>query len=64
MHTLQSWLNAVAASWPGAAFVAETGFLDAATVQALDAFQLAVDLRPLGLVDDATWEALAAAAQT
>ena len=64
VHTLQSWLNAVAASWPGAAFVAETGFLDAATVQALDAFQLAVDLRPLGLVDDATWEALAAAAQT
>lgn len=63
VHDLQGWLNEIAASWPGAAFLAETGFLDAATVEALDAFQRAAGLRPLGLVDDATWEAVKRAAR-
>lgn len=60
---VQRWLNALGAVYCGRAFVAETGVLDAPTLQALESYQITVGLQPLGVVDDATWESLKAAAE-
>lgn len=59
---VQRWLNAVNAACCGTQTVEETGSLDAATAAALEAYQRRVGLAPLGIVDDATWNSLKAAA--
>ena len=63
---VQRWLNAIAGAYCGQAFVAETGVLDAATKAALESYQISAGLdalgSPLGVVDNATWESLRAAA--
>ena len=59
---LQRWLNALAAVWIEAQFVPETGRLDQDTETALQSFQSRAGLVPLGIVDDATWDALRDAA--
>ncbi|MGN0984104.1 MAG: peptidoglycan-binding protein, partial [Gemmiger sp.] len=59
---VQRWLNRLASVNCTASFVPETGTLDEATAQALEAYQIAAGLTPLGMVDDATWESLQAAA--
>lgn len=60
---LQRWLNILAATRCNAAFVPETGQLDAATAAALESYQISTGLTPLGILDDATWESLQAAAR-
>ncbi len=59
---VQRWLNTLAASRCDLDFVPLTGVLDAPTVAALEAFQRAAGLQPPGVVDNATWQALGAAA--
>ena len=63
---VQRWLNTVAGAYCGQAFVAETGVLDAGTEAALESYQISAGLdalgSPLGVVDNATWESLRAAA--
>ena len=59
---VQRWLNIVASVRPDALFVPETGVLDAETQTALQSYQIRAGLEPLGIVDDATWQSLQAAA--
>ena len=59
---VQQWLNALGQIYCGRDFVPETGVLDAATVQVLEEYQISVNLSPLGVVDNATWLSLQAAA--
>ena len=56
------WLNVLGSVYCGSAFVEETGVLDEATQAVLESYQIRVGLTPLGVVDDATWESLKAAA--
>lgn len=59
---VQRWLNILASVRPDALFVPETGVLDAETQTALQSYQIRAGLEPLGIVDDATWQSLQAAA--
>lgn len=59
---VQQWLNALAGVSCGAEFVPETGVLGQETLQVLEVYQIANNLEPLGMVDDATWESLRRAA--
>lgn len=59
---VQQWLNILALVSCANRFVPETGVLDETTQQALEAYQIAAGLTTLGVVDDATWESLGAAA--
>ena len=59
---VQKWLNVLGSVYCGSAFVEETGVLDEATQAVLESYQIRVGLTPLGVVDDATWESLKAAA--
>lgn len=59
---VQKWLNVLGSVYCGSAFVEETGVLDEATQAVLESYQIQVGLTPLGVVDDATWESLKAAA--
>lgn len=59
---VQRWLNIVASVRPDALFVPETGVLDTETQTALQSYQIRAGLEPLGIVDDATWQSLQAAA--
>ena len=60
--TVQRWLNVLGSVYCGSEFVEETGILDEATQSVLESYQIRVGLSPLGVVDDATWESLKAAA--
>ena len=60
---VQRWLNILAATGCQWNFVPETSELDGDTLAALEAWQIANGIQPLGIVDDATWEALKAAAE-
>lgn len=60
---VQQWLNLLATVLCTGAFVEESGILDTATEQALESYQISAGLEPLGVVDLATWESLAAAAE-
>ena len=60
---MQRWLNILAATGCQWNFVPETSELDGDTLAALEAWQIANNIQPLGIVDDATWEALKAAAE-
>lgn len=59
---VQQWLNVLGSVYCGYSFVEETGVLDAQTLAVLEAYQEQVGLDPVGVVDDATWESLRAAA--
>lgn len=59
---VQRWLNILASVQVQALFVPETGVLDRDTETALQSYQIRTGLQPLGIVDDATWESLQAAA--
>lgn len=59
---IQRWLNILAATSCSARFVPEDGRLEDSTLQALESYQIAAGLSPLGVVDDATWLSLQAAA--
>ncbi|MGN0975588.1 MAG: peptidoglycan-binding protein [Gemmiger sp.] len=59
---VQQWLNALAGVDCQSSFVPEDGLLGSDTQQALEAWQISRDLQPLGVVDNATWEALKEAA--
>lgn len=59
---VQRWLNTLGSVYCGYDFVAETGVLDAQTLAVLEAYQRAVGLDPVGVVDDATWQSLEQAA--
>lgn len=59
---VQRWLNALSTVYAALDFVPENGILDAATLEVLEQYQIAVGLTPLGLVDDVTWESLRQAA--
>lgn len=60
---VQRWLNRLASVTCTSSFVPETGTLGEDTLQVLEAYQIAAGLTPLGMVDDATWESLQAAAR-
>ena len=62
MLQVQRWLNILASVQVQALFVPETGVLDRDTETALQSYQIRTGLQPLGIVDDATWESLQAAA--
>ena len=62
VRQLQRWLNRLGCLDGGLGFVPQTGFLDSATAAALAAYQRRAGLQPPGVVDDATWQSLAAAA--
>lgn len=59
---VQQWLNVLGSVYCGYSFVEETGVLDAQTLAVLEAYQEKVGLDPVGVVDDATWLSLRAAA--
>lgn len=59
---VQQWLNVLGSVYCGYSFVEETGVLDAQTLAVLEAYQETVGLDPVGVVDDATWKSLQAAA--
>lgn len=59
---VQQWLNVLGSVYCGYSFVEETGVLDAQTLAVLEAYQEKVGLDPRGVVDDATWLSLRAAA--
>ncbi|MDD4850017.1 MAG: peptidoglycan-binding protein [Gemmiger sp.] len=59
---VQRWLNVLGSVYCGQPFVEETGLLDDATRTTLELYQTSVGLEPLGIVDDATWQSLKAAA--
>ena len=62
MLQVQQWLNVLGSVYCGYSFVEETGVLDAQTLAVLEAYQETVGLDPVGVVDDATWKSLQAAA--
>lgn len=55
---VQQWLNEIAGQDCAADFVPETGTFDAATQTALESWQIANGITPLGVVDDAVWNRL------
>lgn len=57
---VQQWLNEIAAQDCSASFVPETGEFDTATQTALEAWQIANNITPLGVVDDSVWKQLKA----
>lgn len=57
---VQQWLNEIAAQDCSASFVPETGEFDTATQTALEAWQIAKNITPLGVVDDSVWKQLKA----
>ena len=57
---VQQWLNEIAARDCSASFVPETGEFDTATQTALEAWQIANNITPLGVVDDSVWKQLKA----
>ena len=57
---VQQWLNEIAAQDCSAGFVPETGEFDTATQTALEAWQIANNITPLGVVDDSVWKQLKA----
>lgn len=59
---VQQWLNVLGSVYCGYSFVEETGVLDAQTLAVLEAYQEKAGLDPVGVVDDATWLSLRAAA--
>lgn len=59
---VQQWLNEIAAQDCSASFVPETGEFDTATQTALEAWQIANNITPLGVVDDSVWKQLKAGA--
>ena len=60
MLQVQQWLNKIAAQDCSASFVPETGGFDTATQTALEAWQIAKNITPLGVVDDSVWKQLKA----
>lgn len=57
---VQQWLNEIAAQDCSASFVPETGEFDTTTQTALEAWQIANNITPLGVVDDSVWKQLKA----